>query len=73
MSMPTSTPRTSVAADLCCFCGREVDHTAADRIRLSALWLADDVERDQSWAAHRACLTERMDEGVKGSGPFFGD
>ena len=70
--MPTDSTRGSAMADICCFCGREVEHTADDRIRLSAQWIEKDIDRGQSWAAHRGCLAERMDEGVKGTGPFFG-
>lgn len=69
ISMPTA--QVPVAAEICCFCGREVEQTAGDRIRLSALWIEDDVEHDQAWAAHRSCLVERMHERVKGEGPFF--
>ena len=70
--MPTDSTGGSATADNCCFCGREVEHTADDRIRLSAQWIENGVDRGQSWAAHRACLAERMDERVKGMGPFFG-
>jgi hypothetical protein len=71
VSMPTGPAAGSAVSDNCCFCGRELEHTADDRIRLSAQWLDDDVEHSQSWAVHRACLAERMHERVKGVGPFF--
>ncbi len=70
--MPTGPAPGSAATDSCCFCGREIEHSADDRIRLSAQWIEDDVERGQSWAAHRDCVAERMHERVRGAGPFFG-
>lgn len=71
VSMPTAAAAPSMP-DTCCFCGREVEQTAEDRIRLSAQWIEDDLDRGQSWAAHRECLAERMHERVMGAGPFFG-
>jgi hypothetical protein len=71
--MPVDDPRGPVTADLCCFCGRSVDGSDPERVRLSAGWLDAGNERTQSWAAHRDCLADRMHESVTGAGPFFGD
>lgn len=40
---------------------------------MSARWVEGGEEREQSWDAHRACFAERMDEALKGAGPFFVD
>ena len=72
MSLPRTASRGSLASELCCFCGRSVDHAESEPIRVSARWDEDGAEREQSWGAHRACLLERMHEQVKGQGPIFG-
>lgn len=60
-----------VAADVCCFCGRRVEHSDSEYIRLSAQWSDEGNESSQNWGAHRSCLAERMSETVAGTGPFF--
>jgi len=60
-------------AEVCCFCGKSVEHTDSEHIRISARWEEDGNERTQSWGAHHACLLDQMHDGVKGQGPFFGD
>jgi hypothetical protein len=73
MAVPGSGLRGPVTSDLCCFCGRRVEHSDSEEIRLSVRWVESGEERDQSWRAHHTCLAERMHEAVKGAGPFFGD
>ena len=73
MSVPLGSLRRSGAADVCCFCGQGVKHAGADRVSLSVRWQDDATERTQSWEAHRGCLTERLHDTVKGTGPFFAD
>ncbi|HEX4519672.1 MAG TPA: hypothetical protein VH063_08850 [Gaiellaceae bacterium] len=73
MSMPTGAARGPVATDVCCFCGEAVEHATEERLRMTVLWVEDGVEGEQSWAAHRACLSDRLHERVKGTGPFFGE
>jgi hypothetical protein len=74
MSVPLSTSRGPSTADVCCFCGRSVEHSDNEYVRIGVRWIAEGGdERQQSWGAHHACLLERMHEGVKGHGPFFGD
>ncbi len=72
-SVPVTDLRGPLAADICCFCGRSVEHSDEQRIRLSASWVQEGREQTQSWGAHHACLAERMDDTVAGTGPFFGD
>ena len=72
-TVPTGQLRGPVTADVCCFCGEDVEHTDGERIRLSARWVDDGQEKTQSWGAHRKCLAERMHDRVSGDGPFFGD
>lgn len=69
--MPTGVAPGSVTTDPCCFCGEDVEHATDERIRLSVRFVDDGSEGEQSWAAHRACLEQRMHERVKGTGPFF--
>ena len=64
-------PRGPVTTDICCFCGRAVEPSDGNRIRLSVSWLDESSERTQSWDAHRDCLAERMHEAVAGTGPLF--
>jgi hypothetical protein len=73
MSVPVGGVPGPVESGLCCFCGQSVEQEAPDRIRLGVRWLEDGREREQSWGAHRGCLLERLHEGVKGQGPFFGE
>jgi len=73
MAVPGSSLRGPITSDLCCFCGRHVEQADSERIRLSARWVEGGEEREQSWDAHRACFAERMDEALKGAGPFFVD
>jgi hypothetical protein len=73
MSVPLEALRRPGTADVCCFCGQVVRHSGADRLSLSVRWKNDATERTQSWGAHRTCLTERMHDTVKGTGPFFAD
>ena len=71
--MPVSTPREQETSDICCFCGRIVELADPERVRIGVGWGRDGSELEQSWAAHRGCLLERLDEQVKGRGPFFAD
>jgi hypothetical protein len=72
-TIPSNTPKESVTADACCFCGHGVERSDAQRIRLSVRWMDEGTERTQSWSAHHTCLAERLHERVSGTGPFFGD
>ena len=71
--MPVDVPRGPVTTDICCFCGRAVEPSDGNRIRLSVSWLDESSQRTQSWDAHRDCLAERMHDAVAGTGPFFGE
>ena len=73
MSIPLSALRKPVTSDVCCFCGRRVEHSDPEHIRVDVRWIEGGEERHQSWGAHRACLLERLHEGVKDQAPFFGD
>jgi hypothetical protein len=72
ISVPVNEPG-PIAADGCCFCGREVVEADADSVEVVVRWVggAGD-ERSQGWSAHRTCLAGRMHESVRGVGPFFG-
>jgi|SRR5580693_7019790 hypothetical protein len=63
--------RGDLAGDVCCFCGETVEHADRERVRLSVRWIDGDDEREQSWGAHQSCVLERLNERVKGQGPFF--
>jgi hypothetical protein len=60
-------------ADSCCFCGESVEQASSEYVRVAAVWTDHDAEKGQSWGAHRRCLAERIDERVRGVGPFFSD
>ena len=64
-------PRGPADPDICCFCGETVDDADSECVTLTASWLEHGSEKHQSWAAHRRCLAERMDERVRGVGPFL--
>ena len=70
--MPVDRSRGPVSSDLCCFCGRSVEPSDGQSVRLAVQWSEEGQERSQSWGAHRNCFVERMDPGVAGTGPFFG-
>ena len=70
MSVPVSTQRPPVAAELCCFCGQGVEESDPEYVRLGVRWVEAGTERQQSWGAHHACLRERLHEGVQGQGGF---
>ncbi len=72
MSMPIRTT-SGQTPDLCCFCGRGIEQTDPERIRLDARWEEGGNERGRSWRAHRGCLMERLHEAVRGERPLFGD
>jgi hypothetical protein len=72
-NVPVNDLRGPVTADVCCFCGQGVEHSDEQRLRLSVRWVEEGRERTQSWAAHHACLAERMHDRVSGTGPFFDD
>ena len=72
MSMPIRTPA-GQSTDVCCFCGRGIEHSDPERVRIAARWQEGGSECEQSWRAHRGCLLERMNDAVLGEGPFFGD
>lgn len=44
----------------CMFCGSVVEETP---LRISVSWTDDGVDGEQWYAAHRACLVERMSSG----------
>jgi hypothetical protein len=73
ISVSVDASRGPVTMGVCCFCGQDVTRSGGERISLSARWNDDATERTQSWEAHRACLTERLHDTVKGAGPFFAD
>jgi hypothetical protein len=60
-------------AETCCFCGETVNDANSEYVTLAASWLEHDTEKRQSWAAHHRCLADKMDERVRGVGPFFGE
>jgi hypothetical protein len=57
-------PIEPATAAVCCFCGRDLDERAEERLLLSARWQQDGEERAESWSAHRGCLAERLDPGA---------
>jgi len=71
MSVPLSTSRPTVSADICCFCGATVEHADPQRIRVDAHWEHDGGERRRSWGAHDRCLLERLHDRATGQEPFF--
>ena len=72
MSVPLEALRGLMTPEVCCFCGQVVKDPGSEHLSLAARWEGGSGEGTQSWAAHRACLAERIHDTVKGTGPFFG-
>ncbi len=71
LALPVAAAKAAGSSELCCFCGQSVVSSDAEAIRVAASWRESEIEREQSWRAHRGCLLERMHEHVAGAGPFF--
>ena len=57
---------------VCFFCGLSRDE--ADPVTLAAIWDENGRQREQYWAAHRACLIKHMSEYTRSfGGPLTAD
>lgn len=64
-------PPSGIDGLVCAFCGEEIGER--EPAMVSGRWWEEGEHREQWWAAHRACLAERLEAAREYGGPLFGD